>query len=131
MLFRSNSQDSHPDATACRLKISVVVLDAPLKLPWDLSVEMADYLFRLEHVSADCLLTPEEELTLLKKCICDVADARYQANLRLTLRHVLFCRNRRAELRARATGALDPEKLAALLRHTPPSGRPPASRVEA
>ena len=71
-----NSPDSHPDASACRLKISLVLLDAPLQLPWDISLEMADYLFRLEHVSADCLLTPEEELTLLKRCICDVADKR-------------------------------------------------------
>ena len=45
---------------ACRLKISVVMIDAPLKLPWDLSCEMSAYLFRIEHVSADCLLTPEE-----------------------------------------------------------------------
>ena len=36
------------------------MIDAPLKLPWDLSCEMSAYLFRIEHVSADCLLTPEE-----------------------------------------------------------------------
>ena len=36
------------------------MIDAPLKLPWDLSCEMSAYLFRIEHVSADCLLTPAE-----------------------------------------------------------------------
>ena len=41
------------------------MLDAPLQLPWDISSEMSAYLFRLEHVSADCLLTPEEVRTLL------------------------------------------------------------------
>ena len=29
------SVDKHPDASAARLKISLVMLDAPLKLPWD------------------------------------------------------------------------------------------------
>ena len=42
------------------------MLDAPLDLPWDISSEISAYHFRLEHVSADCLLTPEEVLTLLK-----------------------------------------------------------------
>ena len=42
------------------------MLDAPLQLPWDISSEMSAYLFRLEHVSADCLLTPEEVRTLLE-----------------------------------------------------------------
>lgn len=41
-----NSADAHPDAVACRLKISAVVLDAPLTLPWDVSVEMGAYLFK-------------------------------------------------------------------------------------
>ena len=104
-----NAPDSHPDACACRLKISVVMLDAPLELPWDLSVEMAAYLFRLEHVSADCLLTPEEELTLLKKCICDAADRRYDKATHSPL-GVALCKNRRTALRARVVhqrGAAD------------------------
>jgi hypothetical protein len=62
------SPDKHPDAFAARLKISLVMLDAPLKLPWDLSREMAGYLLRLEHVSADCLLAPEEELAARFPC---------------------------------------------------------------
>ena len=70
---QKNSLDYHPDATAARLKISVVMLDAPLRLPWDLSVELGHYLFLLEHVSADCMLSAEEELSLLKSAICDGA----------------------------------------------------------
>jgi thiol-disulfide isomerase/thioredoxin len=98
------SPDKHPDAFAARLKISLVMLDAPLKLPWDLSREMAGYLLRLEHVSADCLLAPEEELTLLKKCICDVADKRYTPE-NYTALGVTMCKNRRAALRARVVHA--------------------------
>ena len=32
-----NSPDEQPDAHACRLKISLVMLDSPISLPWDLS----------------------------------------------------------------------------------------------
>jgi len=81
------------------------MLDAPLQLPWDISGEMSAYLFRLEHVSADCLLTPEEELTLLKKCICDVADKRYDKAQGHTPLGVALCRNRRTALRARVVHA--------------------------
>ena len=99
-MHTKNSPDMHPDATACRLKISVVMLDAPLSLPWNLSVEMASYLFRLQHVSAECLLTPDEELTLLRACICDIADKRFDKELHTPL-GVMLCKNRRAALRAR------------------------------
>ena len=61
--------------------------------------------FRLEHVSADCLLTPEEELTLLKKCICDVADRRFSKEKGHTPLGVALCKNRRTALRARAAQA--------------------------
>jgi hypothetical protein len=98
------STDKHPDATAARLKISLVMLDAPLKLPWDLSCEMSDYLLRLEHVSADLLLMPEEELTLLKQCICDVADKRFN-EAEYSALGAAMCKNRRAALRARVVHA--------------------------
>ena len=38
-----NSADGHPDAHACRLKISLVMLDSPVSPPWELSVEMSAY----------------------------------------------------------------------------------------
>jgi hypothetical protein len=59
-IFLSLPISPYASQVACRLKISVVMIDAPLELPWDLSGEMAAYLFRIEHVCADCLLTPEE-----------------------------------------------------------------------
>ena len=37
MTNSKNSHDAHPDAHACRLKISLVMLDSPVSLPWDLS----------------------------------------------------------------------------------------------
>ena len=52
------------------------------------------------HVSADCVLTPECELTLLKHCICDVVDRRYQPAKHEEL-SIVHCKNRRSALRAR------------------------------
>ena len=49
MTSLKNSPDRHPDAIACRLHLSAVMIDAPLQLAWDISVEMGGYLRRLEH----------------------------------------------------------------------------------
>eukprot|EP00967_Tisochrysis_lutea_P034907 scaffold41760_cov32-Tisochrysis_lutea.AAC.1 len=41
-----NAPDEHPDAIACRLRLSLVMMYAPLTLPWDVSIEMGSYLYR-------------------------------------------------------------------------------------
>ena len=97
-----NSPDEQPDAHACRLKISLVMLDSPISLPWDLSTEMAGYVHKLAHVSVECRLRPDEELAVLNSCICDPADPRFDKK-RHSVFNVLLCKNRRTELRARAS----------------------------
>ena len=106
MTSPKNSADGHPDAHACRLKISLVsltrsspvspdvasdslpdcvldclphqvMLDSPVSPGWDLSVEMASYVRKLQHVSANCRLSVDEELTLLSRCVCDPSDRRF------------------------------------------------------
>ena len=57
MTNTKNSEDCHPDAHACRLKISLVMLDSPVVLPWNLSSEMSSYVRKLQHVSANCRLS--------------------------------------------------------------------------
>ena len=94
----AHSPDEHPDAHACFLHASLVLLDSPIVLPWDLTVQMAGYIDKLHHVSSGCRLSPTEELTLLKHCICDPADSRYNP-AKHTLWQILGCKNRRAELR--------------------------------
>ena len=54
---------------------------------------------KLPHVSANCRLTSEEELTLLGLCVCDPADPRYDHEQH-TVYGVLLCKNRRSALRA-------------------------------
>ena len=98
-----NSEDCHPDAHACRLKIALVMLDSPVVLPWDLSGEMSSYVRKLQHVSANCRLAREQELALLSHCVCDPADHRYDEAVH-THYSVLLCKNRRAALRAIGRG---------------------------
>lgn len=66
--FQHGQDDLHPDAHACRLKLSLAVLYSDNKIEWKVQNEMAGYLDKLAHVSADCVLTPEEELDILTNC---------------------------------------------------------------
>ena len=62
--------DFHPDAHACRLKISAITVglgeNSSMKCPWSLNEEMIEYVRKHDFVSAACRLTSEEELLLLK-----------------------------------------------------------------
>jgi thiol-disulfide isomerase/thioredoxin len=66
MGFRNSNDDWHPDAHACRLKISLVTIDSGTESPWDLTVECAKHTVKLAAVSSNCRLAPEEELQLLE-----------------------------------------------------------------
>ena len=101
-LLTSRSPDEHPDSHACLLHISLVMVDAPVELPWDLTTQMAAYISKIAHVSTECRLSQSEELALLKRCICDTADPRYNTG-KYTIVQVLLCKNRRSELRVRAS----------------------------
>ena len=98
-----NSVDLHPDAHACRLKISLVLLDSPVSVPWDLTTEMQRYIRKLTHVSAGCRLSHDEELMLLKHCVCDSADNKFNPKIH-TVFGVTINKNRRSQLRAKAAG---------------------------
>lgn len=71
------SSDFHPDAHACRLKISAVTADAPVVCPWNLTREVSRYVLKLNTVSQVCRLSLEEELLLLEQCVCDDLDPRF------------------------------------------------------
>lgn len=68
------TKDTHPDAHACRLKLSAALAHAPMDMPWNLSLEMAHYVQKFAAVSAACQLTREEELQILQITICDPDD---------------------------------------------------------
>ena len=63
-----SGKDLHPDAVACRLQLSVAVMYSPLKLKWELTEEVDKYLTAPGHVSSDCTLTPQELVSVLRRC---------------------------------------------------------------
>ncbi len=64
--------DRHPDAHACRLKLSVVTVglgeESTMKCPWSIAEEMEEYSKKHVYVSSACRLSHEEELLLLDLC---------------------------------------------------------------
>jgi len=76
--------DFHPDAHACRLKLSVVTVglgaDSKMKCPWSVNAEMEEYVKKHIFVSSACRLTTEEEMLLLQLCS---PDARGRLSLTL------------------------------------------------
>ncbi len=57
---------TEPDASALRLKITLVTLDSPVKTPWELVPELFNYIYHLREVSVGCRLTDEEDRSLGK-----------------------------------------------------------------
>mmetsp|Transcript_14755 Transcript_14755/g.40767 ORF Transcript_14755/g.40767 Transcript_14755/m.40767 type:complete len:3812 (+) Transcript_14755:277-11712(+) len=76
--------DFHPDAHACRLKLSVVTVglgaDSTMRCPWSVTEEMEQYVKKHGYVSSACRLTTEEEMLLLQMC-----SPNAQGRLSLTL----------------------------------------------
>ena len=72
-----DNADAHPDAHACRLKISLVTADSPMKPGWDVTHTMSRYISKLSHVSAHCRMTHAEELQLTQDCILSLSDPRF------------------------------------------------------
>ena len=72
-----DNADAHPDAHACRLKISLVTADSPMKAGWDLTHEMSRYITKLPHVSAPCRMSHSEEAQLMQECILSITDPRF------------------------------------------------------
>jgi hypothetical protein len=70
--------DHHPDAHACRLKLSVVTVglggDDSMRCPWSVAEEMEHYCKKHPYVSSACRLTTEEELLLLQLCAPTARD---------------------------------------------------------
>ncbi len=55
VIFRELTQtldDTHPDAHAARLKISLVTMDSPMDSPWDLTSEATSFISKLPHISS-------------------------------------------------------------------------------
>ncbi|GAB5371987.1 hypothetical protein AAMO2058_001626900 [Amorphochlora amoebiformis] len=82
--LKEAASDRHPDSHACRLKISLVTMDSPISLPWNVEREMDAYITKISHVSAACRLTKAEELLLLDKCNLSEDDRHREINFKGT-----------------------------------------------
>lgn len=65
--FRLFSNNKHPDAIACRLKLMLAFECTPIRLPWSLVSEVERYACVRLHVSAACRLSLSEEHDLLMR----------------------------------------------------------------
>jgi hypothetical protein len=81
--------DRHPNACACRIRLSLGIAYSDNKAPWRLSGELHDYLTSSGHVDASCKLTLEEEKEALAHC--------HQRSPLLLLRKE-FCDNVKADI---------------------------------
>jgi hypothetical protein len=61
------SSDMHPDAIACRLKLSLACNLTPARMPWNSRVDIVHYAHVRMKVSAICRLSMDEELLLLER----------------------------------------------------------------
>lgn len=78
----ASTHDMHPDAIACRLKVTAALsVGAGFKPPWNVSQQAAAYVSALSAVSATCRLSQAEALTILDSglCIADPDDPKYVA----------------------------------------------------
>lgn len=66
--YLTSAYDAHPDASGCRLKLSLVTAHSPLHCPWQVPMELESYFKRYAFVSAACRLTLAEESALLTLC---------------------------------------------------------------
>eukprot|EP00466_Bigelowiella_natans_P001199 jgi/Bigna1/76726/fgenesh1_pg.43_\ len=57
--------DTHPDAQACKIKLSMALLYSGEKLPWDLAFEYGSYIDKLGHVSAECRFSHVQEARIV------------------------------------------------------------------
>eukprot|EP01038_Epipyxis_sp_PR26KG_P004031 gene4031-5768_t len=99
--FKNTNDDWYPDAHACRLKISLVTIDSGMESPWDLTIECARHIVKLDCVSSNCRLAPAEELQLLETdfVVTSSSDAKFNKDKHDEYSMAL-CYNRKQQLRS-------------------------------
>jgi hypothetical protein len=58
--------DPHPDATACRLHLSLKSAASGQQLPWHVGDELQRYCHLLHKIDTACRLSVQEEMALLR-----------------------------------------------------------------
>ena len=74
--MQRTTHDQHPDVHSCRLKLALAISYSDDRLDmkddkgksWEMDAEYGQYVKKIAHVSANCLLSLEEELQLVDMC---------------------------------------------------------------
>ena len=98
--FALANDDEHPDANSCRMKLSLVTIDANMKSPWDLTMEAASCVVKLKHISATCKVELEEELQLLESDHILTDETKLKTPPQYRLYPIFMLKNRLSSLRA-------------------------------
>ena len=98
------NDDPHPDASAVRLKVTLVTMGCGEAMPWDLTMELASYIQKSSHVSATCQISFEEELQLLSssEVVIDESSPKFKPDTHEPYMLALV-KNRLFYLKARAS----------------------------
>ncbi|MGB1593584.1 MAG: hypothetical protein ACPIOQ_12605, partial [Promethearchaeia archaeon] len=98
------NDDPHPDASAVRLKVTLVTMGCGEAMPWDLTMELASYIQKSSHVSATCQISFEEELQLLSssEVVTDESSPKFKPDTHEPYMLALV-KNRLFYLKARAS----------------------------
>ncbi|KAJ8602501.1 hypothetical protein CTAYLR_001253 [Chrysophaeum taylorii] len=109
--LREANDDRHPNAHAVRLRVALVTAQSGHAAPWDLSLEMARYVAKIDHVSAECRLPATDELRLLESeaIALDEDSPAYDPRAGHTAYALATCKNRRNTLRAALRGDVEAE----------------------
>lgn len=68
LALKYTNKNLHPDALAVQARLYLQLSDAPVVLEINIAKVMSEHINRHNHVSAQCRLTPAEELDLLLAC---------------------------------------------------------------
>eukprot|EP01060_Flectonema_neradi_P029194 TRINITY_DN3976_c6_g1_i2.p1 TRINITY_DN3976_c6_g1~~TRINITY_DN3976_c6_g1_i2.p1 ORF type:complete len:3023 (+),score=543.42 TRINITY_DN3976_c6_g1_i2:1734-10802(+) len=81
-------QDTHADAIACRLRLSLVFapFGEDMQPPWDIRKEIIRYIQRRHDVSSSCALSISDESLILRNC----SASKTYANMRLIVNRTHF-----------------------------------------
>ena len=95
------SDDYHPNAHACRLKLSLVTIDAPMANNWNESIETAQFINKIGHVSSSCRMALHEELQILEsKLVVTTREEAAAQHLDISDYQLTLLKNRLHFLRA-------------------------------
>jgi thiol-disulfide isomerase/thioredoxin len=77
LIGKTEADDKHPDAHACRMRLALVCYECGEVIPWEVKGDFSGYVTKYGHVSTSCRLTVEDEQLLLQHVKSDPTRGQY------------------------------------------------------